>query len=269
MEEKHLAVAHLPRLLKETGYCVPSPGRTAFNAVYATSLNFYTHSNDFDHERALSYAISMEELSRDQLPFLESSYPLDSIEPNTCFVDVAGGFGNLTYLLAERFPKAKFVVQDLPFIVEQAQKACPAALRDRVLFQPHDMMLPQMKADLASEAGVVLLLKIILHDHGDQDCKVILRNLTSAMNPEDRILVIDTVILELGGSLSSSISDMIVLSMSGSRHRILEEFYALINDCGENLLIRHFAGGTQEFDGMMVIEIQKPAGGSLLGDRPR
>ena len=203
----------------------------------------------------------MEELSRSQLPFLESSYPLEKIEPNSHFVDVAGGFGNLSYFLADRIPKAKFVVQDLPFIVEQARKACPAALRDRISFQPQNMLSPQPEIDLARDVRLVFLLKIILHDHRDQDCKVILKNLISVMNRGDRILIIDTVIPEVGGSLSSSTSDLIILSMFGSGHRTLKEFCALINDCGENLKIQSFIGGAEEFDGMMVIEIQKSAEG--------
>lgn len=215
------------------------------------------YSDEFDHGPAVSFAVSMEELSRNQLPFLESSYPFDTIEPNSHFVDVAGGFGNLSYFLAERLPKATFVVQDLPFIVEQARKACPAALRDRINFQSQDLLSPQPKLDLDGEVSLVFLLKIILHDHGDRDCKVILKNLISAITQGDRILIIDTVIPEVGGSLSSSTSDLIILSMFGSGHRTLQEFCALINDCGENLTIRSFTGGAEEFDGMMVIEIQK------------
>lgn len=260
MEEKYCAVQHLPRFLKETGYHFPSPA--AYNAVYKTPLDFYAYSDEFDHRRALSYAVSMEELSQNQLPFLEKSYPLDRLGPNSRFVDVAGGFGYLSYFLAGRFPEATFVVQDLPFIVEQAQKACPAALRSRISFQSHDILSPQPTFKQAAGSGqeegrLVFVLKIILHDHADQDCKVILCNLISAMGPGDRILIIDTVIPEIGGSLSSSISDLIQLSMFSSGHRTLKEFHALISECGENLTIQSFTGGAEEFDGMMVIEIQK------------
>ena len=221
------------------------------------------YSDEYDHEPALNFAISMEELSRNQLPFVESSYPLDRIEPNSHFVDVAGGFGNLCYFLAERLPEATFVVQDLPFIVEQARKACPAKFRDRISFQSQNMLSPQPKFDLIGDIRLVFLLKIVLHDHGDEDCKIILKNLISAMNVGDRILIIDTVIPEIGGSLSSSISDLIILSMFGSRHRTLKDFCALMDSCGENLLFQYFTGGAEEFDGMMVIEIQKSAVGDL------
>ena len=199
----------------------------------------------------------MEELSRNQLPFLESSYPLDRLEPNSHFVDVAGGFGNLCYFLAQKLAGATFVVQDLPFIVEQAEKACPAPLRHRITFQSQDMLFPQPKFDLVCGIRLVLLLKIVLHDHGDQDCKLIHTNLLSAMVPGDRILIIETMIPDVGGSLSSSTSDLIILSMFGSGHRTYKQFCALISECGEGLLTQSFSGGAEEFDGMMVIEIQK------------
>lgn len=132
MEEKYRATAHLPRFLKETNYRFPSPGNTAFNAVYETPLDFYTYSNKFDHGPALNFALSMEELARNQLVLLEKSYPLERLDPNSHLVDVAGGFGNLSYFLAEKLPGATFMVQDHAFIVEQAQGACPAELKDRI-----------------------------------------------------------------------------------------------------------------------------------------
>lgn len=101
----------------------------------------------------------------------------------------------------------------------------------------------------------MFLLKIILHDHGDMDCKIILKNLLSLMDQGDRILIIDTVIPEIGGSLSASTSDLFLLGMFGSGHRTLKEYYSLINDCGKNLVIETFTGGIEEFDGMMVIEV--------------
>jgi hypothetical protein len=254
---KYRATEHLPRFLAETKYCQPGPGKTAFNAVYATPLDFYTYSNEFDHGAALNFAHSMENLARTQLHFLETSYPLNRLHSNSHFVDVAGGFGHLSYFLAQKLPLATFLVQDLPFIIEQAQKACPTAFRDRVSFQTHDMFSPQPKRDLADNTKRVFLLKIILHDHGDEECKIILHNLKSVMNLGDRILILDTVIPETGGSLSSGFSGFLALSTFGTNHRTLEEFSALIHGCGEDLAIETFSEGAGEFDGIMVIEVTK------------
>ena len=126
-------------------------------------------------------------------------------------------------------------MQDLPFVVEHGQKACPARFRDRIAFQSQNMLSSQSKFDLPSDTRLVFLLKIILHDHKDEYCKLILRNLLSTMNAVDKILIIDTVTTDTGGSLSSNMSDLIILSMFGSHHRILDDFRALLDDCGEDL----------------------------------
>lgn len=243
--------------MKVKGYRLAEPGKAAFNAVYGTSLDFYTYSNELDHPAALNFAISMEELSRNQLPFLESSYPLERLEVDAHFVDVAGGFGNLSLFLAKRFPQATFSVQDHPFIVEHGQRACPPALKNRIKFFAHDMLSPQPKGTRPNKSKLIFLLKIILHDHGDEECKVILGNLLAAMEPGDRILIIDTAIPEVGGSLSSSMSDIIILAMFGCGHRTLSEFKALIHGCAEDLKIDVFTGGKEEFGGMVILDVQK------------
>lgn len=259
LEEKYRSTAHLPTLLRETGYRLPPPGKTAFNAVYGTALDFYAHSSQFDHDAASNFAVSMEQLARIQLSFFQDSYPLDRLDPQTHFIDVAGGFGFLSCFLAKLLPEATFEVQDYPFVVEGAQKVCPPALRDRVLFRSHDMLSAQPAIDRLQHPHVVFLLKIILHDHGDDECKLALDNMLSAMGTGDRILVIDTVISDTGGGLSASTSDMIILSMfGGAGHRTLQEFRALIDGGGKyQTVFNTFSRNTGDVDDMMVIEIQK------------
>ncbi|RWA04295.1 hypothetical protein EKO27_g10816 [Xylaria grammica] len=255
--EKYSAVARLPSLLQDTDHRFPSPGKTAYNTVYNTTLDFYSFSSKFDHKRALDYAMSMENLAQAQLPFFERAYPCERLEATTHFIDVAGGLGYTSHILAQRFTEASFDVQDYPYIVEMAQKKCPDALKGRISFTAHDMLLAQPEIDRNLYPFTVLLLKIILHDHCDEECKAILKNLLSAMDKNDRILVIDTVIPEVGGSLSSSFSDVIQLSMFGSGHRTTKEFLALFHGCGVEVVVDMFSGGAvEEFDGMMVFEVR-------------
>ncbi|KAI0908743.1 S-adenosyl-L-methionine-dependent methyltransferase [Ustulina deusta] len=257
LQEKYSAVARLPSLLQETEHRFPSPGKTAYNTVYKTPLDFYSFSSKFNHDRALDYAVSMENLARAQLPLFERVYPLQRLEPTTHFVDVAGGLGYTSYFLAHKFAQASFNVQDYPFIVEMGQQKCPDTLKDRISFKAHDMFLPQPEIDRKIYPFLVFLLKIILHDHCDEECKAILKNLYSSMKKNDRILVIDTVIPEVGGSLSSSFSDIIQLGMFGSGHRTEREFVTLFHDCGVEVAVETFSGAAgEEFDGMMVFEVR-------------
>jgi len=85
----------------------------------------------------------------------------------------------------------------------------------------------------------------------------ILRNLSCVMEKGDRILVIDTVIPEVWGSLGACCSDIIILGMFGCGHRTLGEWETLIEGSGERLVVRNFMGGMEERDGIMVMEIEK------------
>jgi hypothetical protein len=51
--------------------------------------------------------------------------------------------------LAKKYPKLKFVVQDLPEPVELGEKDLPTEYKDQISFQVHDFLTPQpVKADM-------------------------------------------------------------------------------------------------------------------------
>jgi len=47
-----------------------------------------------------------------------------SVNPNGTVVDVGGGVGTQSMILAQEYPNMKFVVQDLPTVIEDAKKVC-------------------------------------------------------------------------------------------------------------------------------------------------
>lgn len=235
---------------------MPSTGDAAYNAVFNTPMDFYTFANEHDHPASLNFAVSMQELARVQLPFVAQVYPLEQLDPNTHFVDVAGGIGNMTYFLAKRFPQATFEVQDHKFVLSIAQRSCPESVAGRVKFRAHDMFQPQPLPE-QDHPVTTYLLKIILHDHDDVQCRVILHNLLAVMGSRDRILIIETVLPEVGGSMSASMSDILIMSMFGCGHRTADEWQRLFHGCEEEVVVNTFEGGANEFDGMAVFEVLK------------
>lgn len=199
----------------------------------------------------------MRELARTQLPFIDKCYPFAELAAGTHFVDVASGEGNLSFFLARKLPTATFELQDHETVLLQARIACDPGLAGRLSFRAHDMFNDQPPIDRTlCEQGVVFLLKIILHDHDDSQCHRILTAIVSQMALEDRLLIIETVLPEIGGSLSSSLSDVIILSMFGAGHRTLQEWTSLIESSGQ-VNIQTYGGGATEYDGMMVFEVRK------------
>ena len=83
---------------------------------------------------------------------------------------------------------AKFVIQDLEKTVEEGRNSLPSDMKTRVTFQVHDIFTPQpVEAD-------IYLLRIVLHDHTDENVLKILRNLLPAMKDGSRIIINDITV---------------------------------------------------------------------------
>jgi len=44
--------------------------------------------------------------------------------PNGTVVDVGGGIGTQSMIIAQEYPELKLVIQDLPSVIEDAKKVC-------------------------------------------------------------------------------------------------------------------------------------------------
>ncbi|PCH41151.1 S-adenosyl-L-methionine-dependent methyltransferase [Wolfiporia cocos MD-104 SS10] len=128
-----------------------------------------------------------------------SDYPWEALGSST-IVDVGGGAGGTSLDLAGRFPNLRFVVEDLPSTIQQAQavwtREYPEALqRGRVKLVPHNFFTEQ-----PIKGAEVYFMRYILHDWPDDQCVTILSHLRAAMGPDSVILVADQVINTTVGS---------------------------------------------------------------------
>ncbi|KAL5167441.1 Isoflavone 7-O-methyltransferase [Glycine soja] len=102
-------------------------------------------------------------------------------------VDVGGGTGATAKMISEAFPDLKCVVLDRPRVVENLSG------NNNLTYVAGDMFKTIPKAD-------AVLLKWILHDWADKDCRKILENCKEAISSNNgkrgKIIVIDMVINE-------------------------------------------------------------------------
>ncbi|KAF7005793.1 hypothetical protein CFC21_020893 [Triticum aestivum] len=101
-------------------------------------------------------------------------------------VDVGGGNGAGTQVIAKAFPRIKCTVMDLPHVVVAGQAA---ARDDNLSFVAGDMFESIPSAD-------AVLLKNILHDWGHDDCVKILQRCKEAIparNAGGKVIIIDMV----------------------------------------------------------------------------
>lgn len=155
--------------------------------------------------------------------------------------DVGGGHGFLLKTILERYPQARGILFDLPFVVAEADLVIQDGRCEIVGGSFFENVPP---ADL-------LILKSILHDWNDEKANSILQTCAGALQPGGKMLAMEMVIMD-GGSPIGFFYDLHMQVMLGGRERTREEFVALF--AGAGLKINRFipTGGPQ-----FIIEAEK------------
>jgi ribosomal protein RSM22 (predicted rRNA methylase) len=137
--------------------------------------------------------------SKASLDALSTHFSWSDLPASSLIVDVGGSKGHVSLHLARVYPDLKFIVQDLPEVIDGAANQLLSSedsddgLKRRIEFVPHDMFeeQPVKNAD-------VYLLRYVLHDWGDKYCIDIIRNLVPALKRGARIVIQDHVLPEPG-----------------------------------------------------------------------
>ncbi|KAJ3902242.1 O-methyltransferase [Lentinula edodes] len=135
-----------------------------------------------------------------------NGFDWQSLPKGSVIVDVGGGIGSTSMLLAHAYsdgrdissdedaPGLKFIIQDREVVVDMGEKAwkdkCPELVDSGVArFQVHDFFLPQPVKNAA-----VFLLRVVLHDWPDAFAQRILLRLREAAMPDTKLLIADFVL---------------------------------------------------------------------------
>ncbi|KAF9007925.1 S-adenosyl-L-methionine-dependent methyltransferase [Cyathus striatus] len=118
----------------------------------------------------------------------------DSIPKGGILVDVGGGIGSSSLLIARAVQGLSIVVQDRPNVIEAAKNywtsEYPEALStERVQLHSHDFFAPQSIKDAS-----VFLLRFVIHDWADPFAKKILNNLRDSAAPDTKLVTVDVVV---------------------------------------------------------------------------
>ena len=189
------------------------------------------------------------------LRFFEASYPLQEIPVSSIIVDVAGGLGQTAIYLAERLSEHRFVVFDYASVIQEGRAQCPVHLQSRVRYEAHDMFQSYQELE-SGDGDHVFILKQVLHDWSDTDCIQILSKVIEVLGQSGRILIIDSVKPIENVSLSTAMSELMVMSMFGGFHRTYAQYERLIRATTSNVSLRSWCVNAGQHDDMLVIEIQ-------------
>jgi len=136
---------------------------------------------------------------------LVETYPFANLPDKATFCDIGGGKGQMGMAVARKHANMHVILQDLPDVVEEGRKffsvEYPDAMEsNRVDFVPIDF-LTQMPV----KGQNLYFLRHVIHDWSEGDAIQILKNISSAMNPESRLLIQEFILLERHGVISDSV----------------------------------------------------------------
>ncbi|KAL8715416.1 MAG: hypothetical protein Q9220_000750 [cf. Caloplaca sp. 1 TL-2023] len=223
----------LPEFLAKNGHRCPTANDSPFQLAYHTKKQGFEHLMEPQWaEERKDCNLFMEGRRRGNTAWLES-YPfaeevLAGVIPEddaTALVDVGGGLGQALLEIKGKFPdlKGHLILQDLPNTVKQAGDGNGA-------FRPmgHDFFTPQ-----PIKGARAYLLRQVLHDWPDQECRTILKHIAAAIKPGySKLLIDEMVVLEIGASEKVIMRDIAMLGMSGGLERTERQWVSLLESAG-------------------------------------
>ena len=213
---------HFLRSFAELLYSVKT-GRPAYDHVHGMGLFDYFSQNP---DIGKTFDEAMTSFSSTEVPAVIQGYDFSGIRK---LVDVAGGHGSLLCAALKANAAMSGVLFDMPSVVPGSRSTIEAeGLAGRCEVMGGDMFqsLPA--------GGDAYMMKHIIHDWDDERSIKILKNCRSAMTPDGKILIVETVIKPGNDPDFFKLLDIAMLTISG-RERTEAQFDALLGRAGLRL----------------------------------
>jgi hypothetical protein len=149
----------------------------------------------------------------------------------TTIVDVGGSQGILLKALIGQSEQARGILFDRPEVVEEARNVLRTSpLHERITIVEGDFFAS------VPAGGDLYVLKSILHDWPDDECRRILRNVHAAAEPGASLLLVEMIVPDDPQPSPVALMDMNMLVMLNGRERTASEFEKLLNETGFSLV---------------------------------
>ncbi|KAK7938002.1 hydroxyindole O-methyltransferase [Apiospora aurea] len=168
--------------------------RTAYNIAFYHDVSFLDRlgQNPALHKQFAGHMRALATNQGTHMKHLVNGLEWDR-NPNATVVDVGGSTGHSCIALAQAYPKLRFIVQNLPEVVEGGPKILAdapnaASIADRIRYQAHSFFEPN-----PAVGADFYLLRLVLHDWNAENCVRILRAIVLAMqaNPNSNMVIMD------------------------------------------------------------------------------
>jgi hypothetical protein len=198
-------------------------GTTAFDGVFGEPLYAYLRR---DPAAAAVFNAHMTSMSGASVSPLVDA--LDLAGPDR-LVDVGGGHGVLGAAILARHPRTEVVVYDRPDVV--ATMPAVAATEDGGSLTP---VGGDFFVDVPAGADAYVI-KDVLHNWTDDECRAILRNIRAAAPDHARLHLIERVLDPDQTEYIGAAIDVMMLVLTSGRERSIDGYAALLADSGWSL----------------------------------
>lgn len=222
---RHMLMHHLGPVnwknLGELLYTVQT-GKESFSRLFGKDI--YSYLQDHPEEYAM-FDRSMSNISNLGLAPMMNAYGFGNYGT---IADIGGGEGFLLSAIVRQNKGARGILFDLP----EALIKAPASLKKQ---QTDDWitLVPGNFLEKVPVTADLYILKNIIHNWNDEQSSLILSNIAKSMPQGSRILIIDMIIPEHGGSPTPSLLDIqMLVSFENAKERTLKEFEAIVSLAG-------------------------------------
>ncbi|EAQ81826.1 methyltransferase [Blastopirellula marina] len=144
--------------------------------------------------------------------------------------DVGGGNGSKLIALLTKHPQVRGMLVDLPHVVERAAPNFVAAgVNERMTLIGGDFFV-----EVPSGADAYMMRHII-HDWDDEKSTLILKNCRAAMQPGQKLLLVEYVIPSGDEPFFGKLLDLTMMLIPGGKERTEAEYRDLVAGCGFQL----------------------------------
>jgi precorrin-6B methylase 2 len=222
---KYLLLSHLGKLhfelFSEIDYTLKT-GISASQKLF--NMDIFSHVQDSPAQHDI-FVKGMGNTSDLFAPVLLSSY---NFSPYSHIIDIGGGHGSLLCHILTRYRGLQGTLFDCKHVIERAAGNIESyGLKERIDIIDGDFFKE------VPGGGDLYILKNILHDWGNENCVIILKNICKAMPSGSKLLITDTIIKNDNNySYGKMLDILMLLGTQDGRERTLDEFRIVLNKSG-------------------------------------
>ncbi|TBU26516.1 O-methyltransferase [Dichomitus squalens] len=171
-----------------------------FNLAFKTDLKFYEWLEEPGNEARLTrFGHSMNgtrywELAENII----HGFPWHELPQDSVVVDIGGGIGSVSVILAEAYPHLRFVVEDREPVVAIARQHADLFSSGRLSYHTQDFFAPRGSFEVPGVGTVsqptVFLLRAVAHNWPDEYVVQILQHLRTAAGEHPKLLIVDNLL---------------------------------------------------------------------------